>query len=270
MASVLPGDRVLIEAALNGARSRPAPVTPAEAAEEGRRAVEAGAALIHVHGRAADGSDSSEPGWYGDFLLRFRALCPGVPVSVTTVPSPGVVANVRAWEPLPEACSVNLANEVEAWGDLLEAARARGLAVEAGARHEASVDAICADGGPFASCVLLVEADGSRAATTWRYLDLAARLRAGGFTAPVVAHGYGDATWGVLGAALACGDSVRAGFEDAFTLPDGSEARSTAEPVAALVRMALAVGRTPLTPAEAAALFAATRRKRAEGHVTAG
>lgn len=243
-------------------------MTPAEAAEEGRRAVEAGAALVHVHGRTADGSDSSEPGWYGDFLVRFRALCPGVPVSVTTVPSPGVVANVRAWDPLPEACSVNLANEVEAWRDLLEAARARGLAVEAGARHEASVDATCADGGPFATCVLLVEADdGTRAATARRYLDLAARLRSGGFTAPIVAHGYGDATWGVLGAALGCGDAVRAGFEDAFTLPDGREARSNAEPVAAVVRMALAVGRTPLTPAEASALFAATRRKGARDDV---
>src|SRR5438309_9090907 len=60
---ILPG--VLIKACLNGARRRqehPAiPVTPDELAAESRRAVEARAGALHVHPRAADGSQTLDP-----------------------------------------------------------------------------------------------------------------------------------------------------------------------------------------------------------------
>jgi 3-keto-5-aminohexanoate cleavage enzyme len=71
-----------------------------------------------------------------------------------------------------------------------------------------------------------------------------------GWRGRMIGHAYGDATWGVVGTALACGDHIRVGFEDALTLPNGREAKSNADLVARAVAMARAVGRLPFTPAE--------------------
>jgi 3-keto-5-aminohexanoate cleavage enzyme len=71
-----------------------------------------------------------------------------------------------------------------------------------------------------------------------------------------VAHGYGDATWGIVGAALAADDHVRVGLEDARMLADGREIRSNGDLVENAVRIAEALGRTPIGPAAVAALLA--------------
>ena len=55
--------------------------------------------------------------------------------------------------------------------------------------------------------------------------------------------------------AAAAGDHVRVGFEDAATMPDGSEATSNAQLVERAVRLAEAVGRPPMEPEEARAML---------------
>ena len=56
-------DPILIVAALNGSRDRKVakklPYTPAEIAKEAKRAVEAGAGVVHVHARRDDGGRRS-------------------------------------------------------------------------------------------------------------------------------------------------------------------------------------------------------------------
>lgn len=242
--------RVLVKAALNGRAGPPAPLDPLDAAEEGRRAVEAGAGMVHVHARRPDGAETGNPGWYAEFLTAFRARCPKVPVSFTTRQAPGLLDDVRAWDPPPDLASVNVGHGVDPWDELLDALRARGIAIEAGAWDEAMLDAVAADGGELVQLVLVTPGEEDRAGAARRYLDLAAHARSRGFSRRIVAHGYGDATWGVVGTALACGDDVRVGFEDVRWLPDGSEARSNGDLVAAAVRMAQAVGRVPLAPEE--------------------
>ena len=54
-------ERVIVSAARTGALTRrehcaAIPYTPAEIAEEARRAAEAGAAIVHIHARSDDGS----------------------------------------------------------------------------------------------------------------------------------------------------------------------------------------------------------------------
>lgn len=248
---------VLTEAALNGRAAAPAPWTPEETADEGRRAVEAGAAMVHVHARTRDGAQSSDPDWYRRFRERFDATCPGVPVSYTSRVAPSLLADVAAWDPAPAVCSVNYAHDEDPWRDLLEVLERRAIAVEAGVADEAMIDAVRDHPLAPSHFVILVEAeDPSRAAAAARYLELRAHAAAACPGVPIVAHGYGDATWGVVGAALAAGDHVRVGLEDAKILADGREVRSNGDLVENAVRIAEALGRTPIGPEAVAALLA--------------
>jgi uncharacterized protein (DUF849 family) len=55
--------------------------------------------------------------------------------------------------------------------------------------------------------------------------------------APRLHHGYGPATWAVVGAALERGRDVRVGLEDVLVMPDGSTAAGNAALVAAAVAL---------------------------------
>lgn len=87
-------DAVVIEAALNGARSRaeqPAvPETPAAVAAEARRCADAGATVIHVHARGEAGGWSADPVGYADALRRVRAAVPAALVGITSIRPAGV------------------------------------------------------------------------------------------------------------------------------------------------------------------------------------
>ena len=249
MAVAADSSSVVIKAALNGGRKAPAPITPEEAAEEGRRAVEAGATMVHVHGRTAAGGESSGPAWYGRFMEMFGSACPGVLVSFTTRQSPTLLSDVQAWEPAPPVCSVNIGSLVDPWQELLTELSLRSIAVEAGIADDRMADELLACGRRFDQVIVLADEE-SRSSAASRYVAIRKRLIDGGWHDRVIGHAYGDATWGVVGAALACGDHVRVGFEDSFTLPTGKPARSNAELVDSAVLMARAIGRTRMPPEE--------------------
>jgi len=64
-----------------------------------------------------------------------------------------------------------------------------------------------------------------------------------GFTAPRLQHGYGVATWSVLGAAIRLGRDIRVGLEDTVVLADGRPVSGNCELVEAAVRLASEVSR---------------------------
>jgi uncharacterized protein (DUF849 family) len=247
--SALNSSDVLIKAALNGGSGKPAPITPEEAAEEGRRAVEAGASMIHVHGRTASGGESSEPAWYGRFMELFGAICPGVMVSFTTKWAPNLLTDIQAWNPPPPVCSVNVGSRVDPWAELLESLAGRNIEVEAGVADERMADELTSCGRSFGQVIVLADGE-DRATAASRYLAIRRQLASRGWQGRVIGHAYADATWGVVGTALACGDHVRVGFEDTFTLPNFQPARSNADLVGSAVQMARAMGRSPIAPAE--------------------
>src|SRR5690242_7505656 len=89
-ADVVALERVtLVEAALNGGRSRaehPAiPFSPAEVAREALAAARAGASVVHLHARGADGGWSADAAWYAEALERIRAGAPELLVSLTSL-----------------------------------------------------------------------------------------------------------------------------------------------------------------------------------------
>src|SRR5207244_897872 len=111
--SVLPGV-VLIKACLNGSRSpdqHPAvPASPEQLAAEAQRAVAAGAGALHVHPRAADGSETLDPAACDAAVLALRHACPGVPVGLSTgafiEPDPARrLELISAWTERPDFAS---------------------------------------------------------------------------------------------------------------------------------------------------------------------
>jgi len=72
-----------------------------------------------------------------------------------------------------------------------------------------------------------------------------------------------EVQWGLLALAMAIGGHVRVGWEDNPYLPDGSPARSNAELVDTIVRIARLMGREPATAKQAREIIGITAGNRA-------
>src|SRR5207253_7581060 len=79
---------MLLEACLNGARTKsehPAiPRTPEELAAESLASVRAGARVLHLHPYDAAGAETFAAEPCAAALLAIRAVCPGIPISLST------------------------------------------------------------------------------------------------------------------------------------------------------------------------------------------
>lgn len=118
-------DTIVIEAALNGGRSRAehpgVPVSPAEVAAEARRCRDAGAAVVHIHAQDADGRWSDGRRWYAETIAAIRGAAPDLLISITSIRPNGVLVGrvLRVLEALaatparrPDLISVNLGHIV--------------------------------------------------------------------------------------------------------------------------------------------------------------
>jgi uncharacterized protein (DUF849 family) len=241
---------VLLEAALNGARTRtehPAiPLTPGELAREAHGAVAQGAGALHVHVRDAAGHESLAPGDVARALEAIRAACPGTPVGVSTgawiVPDASRrFALIRTWEPRPDFASVNL-HEPGAT-DVIRLLLDKGVGVEAGVWNPRAAR-ILLDSGLVERClrVLIEPAEGAGDAR----VNLEGIERTLGRGGPSrLLHGLGASAWELVELAARRGYDTRTGFEDALTLPDGSPAESNAALVAAARRIVTGIVPSP-------------------------
>ena len=82
-------DKFIVTAALTGAIHTPTmspylPITPEQIAEEARRAREAGAAVVHVHGRDPQtGQPSADSQVFGEILSKIKSKCDAVICTTT-------------------------------------------------------------------------------------------------------------------------------------------------------------------------------------------
>ncbi len=81
--------KLILSAALTGAATNrshcPAiPYTPIEIAEEGKRAVDAGASILHIHAREDNGMPSWRTEVFEDIKREVRARCPKVIINFST------------------------------------------------------------------------------------------------------------------------------------------------------------------------------------------
>src|SRR5512138_394053 len=74
-------DKVIVTCALTGVLANRdqcpwVPYTPAEIAEEARRAYDAGAAVVHIHARTDEGGPTFDPAVYAAIKKETEARCP--------------------------------------------------------------------------------------------------------------------------------------------------------------------------------------------------
>lgn len=270
---------LLVVAALNGTRSvgecPKLPLSPGDLAAEARRAVDAGAGIVQVHARNADGSPAFDL-VVDDIVSAIRAAV-DVPIAISTQRSRQtslgtVTALFRVLRDLPDLGVVHVrapepdlpAHREEARQILaaLDAAGVRPAPVAGNLDALSDLAVLYQDSllgrAPFV--LLTFGASTSESADTspgtphnvLRLLDTAHSELA---QLPVVASGRNEASPIVQAVAAAAGAHVRVGFEDSVTLPDGAPASSNAQLVEHAVRLGAALGRSPMTPTEARRLL---------------
>lgn len=235
-----------IRACLNGSRmgeSHPrVPLTAPELAQDGRRALDAGAVALHIHPRRSNGRESLDPDVIAEALSALRAECPGVPLEVSTAAwiEPDVarrLAHVRTWSVLPDSAGVNFgeAGAVELATTLLE----RGVGLEAGlfcaedARH--LVAAGLAGDCHHLQIEPILTQDTAEALAVAQSIERV--LDEAEVATPRLLHGKDATAWRLLEYAFSRGYATRIGLEDTLRLPDGRLAFDNAELVQAAFRL---------------------------------
>ncbi|MCS7162394.1 MAG: 3-keto-5-aminohexanoate cleavage protein [Bacteroidia bacterium] len=277
--------KVVITAALTGVLATREqcpyiPYTPAEIAEEGRRAVEAGAAILHIHARKDDGSPAFDVETYRRIYEEVRQRLPDVIINFSTgavgIPREQRIHHITALKPDMAALNMGSMNyaiyspkakkfyfdfvfqnpfhEIQYFLErMLEAGVLPELeAFDCGHIHNAT---------PFIDMGLLkppyvfsfiMGVMGGIPATTENLVHQARSVPPGTHWQVI---GIGRKQWPLAAAALTLGGHVRVGLEDNFYLPNGEMARSNGELVEAAVQLARLIGREPASIAEARAIL---------------
>jgi len=273
-------DRVIVTAALTGVLATREqcphiPYSPEEIAEEARRAGEAGAAMVHIHGREPDGMFSWREEIFIEIAQKVRERS-DVIVNFSTG-GIGVPAKDRAkhiGSAKPEVAALNMGSMnyaiysrkakrfyhdhvfLNPFEDIITFLTAMN---EHGVRPELE----CFDTGHIRNAeplidmgLLEVPADfslilGVLGGThpTVKTLMHMSEVLPGGSSWQLV--GIGRPQWRLIAGALAMGGHIRVGLEDNFYLPDGTMAEGNGPLVDKAVAMAQDVGRPIATPAEA-------------------
>ena len=256
------------------------PYTPAEIAEEARRAWEAGAAVVHIHARTNEGAATYEPSVYAAIRREIEARCPVI-LNFSTGglgPMEGRVAHIRQVK--PELGALNMgsmnyakysARRKEFVFDFIFENTFKDISYLLRVMNEAGVkpELECFDVGhtnsvwplldqgllaaPLQFSFIMGVLGGLRASA--ENLAVQAREAPSGSTWEVI--GISHQQWSMVAAALALGGNVRVGLEDNFYLDtEGKKmAASNGELVEKAVRMARDMGREPATVDEARRLL---------------
>ncbi len=274
------GDKVIITCAVTGAvttkkQCAAIPYTAVEVAEECRRAYEAGASVVHVHGRADDGQPSYNSEVFEAYKREISARCPVI-INFSTgaigLSKEQRIAHILATKPHIGALNMGSMNYAKYSAKRKEFVFSFVFANpfdeivyylksmnEVGVRPECE----CFDSGHVASLDLLVDmglmttpidvnlvlgVNGGMPATPDHLSFMANHLPKGAVwkTTPI-----SQATWPLTAMALGMGGNVRVGLEDNFYLPSGQMVSSNGELVGHAAKMAVDAGRAIATVDEA-------------------
>ena len=235
----------LLPVALNGSRSATEhdaiPRTPDELAEAARASVAEGAQVLHLHPYNSAGRETLAPEACAAALRAVRALCPGVPVSLST--SAGIepdprrrLEQVASWTVLPELVTANQGEP--GIRELCDELIARGVGIEAGLLSVADAEAFVRSGlGDRCVRALIEPLDADPAQAVAHAAEMEEILVAAGISLEQIHHGDGVASWAVNKRALERGHGIRTGLEDTTVLPDGRPAADNATLVRAAAAM---------------------------------
>ncbi len=234
---------MIIQACLNGARPNnyhaALPVTVDEIVEASVKAVQAGAAELHVHPRNKQGKESLAA--IDETVSALRNACPGTFVGVSTGdwieqdPS-RTLKCIEEWQVLPDYASVNLSEEdAPAVMDLLYW---KGVGIEAGLATLDDAERFLVTPGFDRVLRILIEIEEQDITKADKIADdICSVLAASGLRKPVLLHGFDDTLWHFVRRARKEKFSTRVGLEDGNQMPDGSLARDNASMVLAAAKL---------------------------------
>lgn len=268
---------LIITVALTGAevsrQQQPAlPVTPAEIGIAAAECVAAGAAIVHLHARRADGTPTQDAAVYRAIIEAVRARCDAI-VQISTGGAVGMSTAERiapvALRPEMATLSMgslnfgdevflNLPPDIEAFARAIEAAGAKPELEIFDAGMMATARRWLARGllpSP-AHFDFALGVPGGMPATPEALMYLVSQLPAG---ASWTVAGMGPAQLSLGTMAVAMGGHVRVGFEDNIYWRKGELAQSNAQLVARMAAIGRLAERPPATPDEARAMLGLPR-----------
>jgi 3-keto-5-aminohexanoate cleavage enzyme len=273
-------DKVVITCALTGvlANRRQCagiPYTPAEIGEEAKRAYDAGASVVHIHARNADGSPTFEPKVFAEIKKEIRQRCPII-LNFSTGTILDDVSQQIAYlrESRPEIGAVNMGSMNYAkyskkkkqfefdmifpnpYSKILKLLEVMN---EIGVKPELE----CFDTGHTSGCAPLFDMGALKAPYQFSFivnvlggvppmiesLQLQTKIMPAGSDWEVIGISHGH--WRMLASALVLGGNIRTGLEDHLYLPNGEMATNNGSMVEVAARMTRDIGREPATVEEA-------------------
>jgi 3-keto-5-aminohexanoate cleavage enzyme len=263
---------------IHGKEANPAlPEQPDEIVEQGIAAWRAGAAVLHVHARNPDGSNTMDPAIYTELHDRLRAETDAI-VQLTTGGSPrlSVEERITTVRLAPEMCSLNMGllnffigdeqvffpnhrDDIERFArEIRERGVRPELEVYSAAMIEEVAHLLSLDilEEPYAiNFVLHTPTQGGHRGTPRDLLDMVQRASELPGEKRFTVSSMGATQLPITTIGLAMGLNVRVGMEDNVIYRRGEPVRNNGQLVERTVRIARELERRPATPDEARALF---------------
>lgn len=268
-------DKIIISAALTGAATNRShcphiPYTPEEIAEEAKRAVDAGASIVHIHAREDNGMPSWRTEVFESIQKEVRALCPEVIINYSTgaigLSVEERIAHLPATK--PEMAAFNMGSMNYAifskkqkkffWNGVFENSFDTMIkVVKTMNENNITPEMECFDTGhirnveplremgiiPKNACYSLVMGVlGGIPATPENLIHQIKQVPEGAFWQSIV---ISKKQWRLNALAAMMGGNIRVGLEDNFYLPSGEMAKSNGELVEQAVSLAQIMGREP-------------------------
>lgn len=271
-------DKLIITAALNGAEvtrehTPYVPILPEEVAQAAVEAAAAGAAIVHIHARLADGSPTQDKEVYRELMERIRERT-DVIVQVSTGGAVGMTPAERAavLDLGPEMATLTTGSVNFGDGVFLNSLADMERFADLMRQHQVRPEIEVFDVGMIANAAKLVKrgllelplhfdfvlgVPGGIPAEAAHLVHLAQSIPAG---CTWTAAGIGRTQLPVALLAIAMGGHVRVGLEDNIYYAKGRLAQGSAELVRRVARIAAEAGRELATPEEAREMVGIWRR----------
>jgi len=281
----MPQKPVVITAALTGVLANRSqcpyiPYTPEEIAEEGRRAVDAGASILHIHARNPDGTPAYDVETYARIHEEVRKRVPDAIINYSTgaigISNEERIHHVTALSPEMAALNMGSMNYAiyssknkQFYHDFVFANPFKDISFflnkmrEAGSIPEMEVF----DTGHINNAMPFIDQGlipkpyvfsfvmgvlGGIPATTDNLIHQSRQVPAGSHWQVIV---IGRKQWALAAVALTLEGNFRVGLEDNFYLPEGEMAKSNGELVERAASLARTLGREPATIAQTRAML---------------
>lgn len=273
-------NKIIISAALTGAATNRShcphiPYTPVELGQEAKRAVDAGASIVHIHAREDNGVPSWRSEVFADITREVRKRCPEVIINFSTGAIGLSVEERTAHLKItkPEMAAFNMGSMNYAifskskkkflWNAVFENSfDTMSSIVTVMNENNVCPEMECFDTGhirnaeplraigliPDNACYSLVMGVlGGIPATAENLIHQSKQIPEGAFWQSIV---ISRKQWKLTAQSVILGGNIRVGLEDNFYLPSGEMAKSNGELVEQATVIARMIGREPASIAE--------------------